>query len=215
YSWSIASGSLPAGLALSTGGAITGTPAAAGTFTFTARVTDSASQPATQALQIVINPAATPPTITTTSLPAGTVGVAYSQSLAASGWDAAVLVVDCVRLAAGRPGALERRRDHGHAGHRRILQLYCAGKRFERPECRETPRDHGCPGTVGCVLPGSYRSGWNRLFLDCDGCGGHAALHMVLYLRTAPAGPRSHSLDGDAERNAGGAGSLLLHAAGG
>ena len=45
YTWSIASGSLPAGLALNTSsGAITGTPTAAGTFNFTARVSD-AEQP--------------------------------------------------------------------------------------------------------------------------------------------------------------------------
>jgi len=44
YSWSVVSGSLPAGLSLNTStGAITGTPTAAGTSNFTVRVTDSAS----------------------------------------------------------------------------------------------------------------------------------------------------------------------------
>ena len=38
-SWSVASGSLPAGLALSGGGLLAGTPTTSGTFTFTARVT--------------------------------------------------------------------------------------------------------------------------------------------------------------------------------
>ena len=44
YMWSIASGSLPGGLSLTTAtGAITGTPTAAGTFSFTVQATDSAN----------------------------------------------------------------------------------------------------------------------------------------------------------------------------
>ena len=57
YAWSIASGSLPTGLSLNSGtGAITGTPSAAGTFSFTAQVSDSSSthQTATKSLSIVI-----------------------------------------------------------------------------------------------------------------------------------------------------------------
>ncbi|HEX5423161.1 MAG TPA: putative Ig domain-containing protein [Candidatus Acidoferrales bacterium] len=43
YTWSISSGSLPAGLTLSSTGDITGVPTATGTFSFTAEVTDSSS----------------------------------------------------------------------------------------------------------------------------------------------------------------------------
>ena len=44
YTWSIASGSLPSGLALNSGsGAITGTPTSVGTFTFTARIVDTST----------------------------------------------------------------------------------------------------------------------------------------------------------------------------
>jgi hypothetical protein len=70
-------------LTLSASGTLAGTPAAAGTSNFTVRVTDSASVATTAALSLTINP----PTlaITTSSLPAGTVGTAYSQALAASG----------------------------------------------------------------------------------------------------------------------------------
>ena len=83
YSWSILSGSLPGGLGLnSTTGAITGTPTAAGTFSFTARVTDNVGTTSDRALSITIVPALT---ITTASLPGGTVGLAYSQTLAATG----------------------------------------------------------------------------------------------------------------------------------
>jgi large repetitive protein len=81
--WSVSSGTLPAGLSLSSAGAITGTPTTAGTPQFTVRAADTASGSATKALTITIK--ATPVVISTASLPGGTVGTAYSQSLAASG----------------------------------------------------------------------------------------------------------------------------------
>ena len=85
YTWSLDPGPLPAGLTLnSSTGAITGTPTVAGTSSFTAKVTDSATQNDTQALSIAVAPAPVPPpTITTTSLPDGTVGTTYGQTLAA------------------------------------------------------------------------------------------------------------------------------------
>ena len=82
--WSLASGSLPAGLTLSTGGVISGTPTAAGTSPFTVQVTDALSQPDTQPLSIVIDLPA-PPNITTTSLPSGMVDQAYSETVLATG----------------------------------------------------------------------------------------------------------------------------------
>jgi len=82
YTWSIAAGSLPAGLSLTAAtGIISGIPTTAGTSNFTAQVADGITT-ATQLLSITINPALT---ITTTSLPDGGVGVAYSQTLAPSG----------------------------------------------------------------------------------------------------------------------------------
>ncbi|MGH9816514.1 MAG: Ig domain-containing protein, partial [Candidatus Acidiferrales bacterium] len=77
-------GALPDGLMLDAGtGVVSGTPTAAGTFNFTARVRDSGNpqQSDTQALTITV----TGLTITTTSLPAGTVAQAYSQTLQATG----------------------------------------------------------------------------------------------------------------------------------
>jgi hypothetical protein len=84
YTWSLASGTLPAGLSLF-GTAISGVPLTPGTSSFTVRVTDS-SQPAQSAqasLSILINPG--PVSITTTSLPSATVGTAYSEDLTAVG----------------------------------------------------------------------------------------------------------------------------------
>ena len=80
-SWSVSAGNLPAGLALSTSGRISGTPTAQGTFSFTVRAA-SGNASGTRALSITVNAASL--TITTTSLPSGTVGEAYRQTLQAS-----------------------------------------------------------------------------------------------------------------------------------
>ncbi|HVA01334.1 MAG TPA: Ig domain-containing protein, partial [Terriglobia bacterium] len=86
YTWSVTVGSLPAGLNLNTStGAITGTPTAAGTSNFTVQVTDSSTptaQTQNKALSITIYAVLA---ITTTSLPNGAVGTAYSQPLGATG----------------------------------------------------------------------------------------------------------------------------------
>jgi hypothetical protein len=83
YTFSLQSGSLPAGLNL-VNGVITGTPTAAGTSNFTVQVTDNVGTVVSKALSLTVTGAAL--SITTASpLPNGTVGVAYSQALAATG----------------------------------------------------------------------------------------------------------------------------------
>ena len=84
YSWSV-SGTLPAGLSLSTAGVISGTPTAAGTSTFTVTVTDTRGTTATRSLSITVSAPSATLAITTTSLPAATRNTAYSQKLAATG----------------------------------------------------------------------------------------------------------------------------------
>src|SRR5262249_27429190 len=59
YGWSVSAGGLPAGLNLSaSSGAITGAPAAAGVFVFTATVTDADSRVASKPLSISVAPPA-------------------------------------------------------------------------------------------------------------------------------------------------------------
>ncbi|HJQ68817.1 MAG TPA: putative Ig domain-containing protein, partial [Blastocatellia bacterium] len=84
YTWLVESGSLPAGLSLSQTGTISGTPTAAATANFVARVTDADGTRATRGLTVVVKPAV-PLTITTRELPRGSVGTSYSQNLGASG----------------------------------------------------------------------------------------------------------------------------------
>jgi hypothetical protein len=86
YTWTLAVGStLPAGLVLSTAGVISGTPTTAGTVSANITVSDATARTATKALSITVNPAGTGLSITTATLSAGTVGIAYSQTLAATG----------------------------------------------------------------------------------------------------------------------------------
>jgi hypothetical protein len=83
YTWSIASGTLPAGLSIgSSTGVISGTPTTAGLFNFTVQITDSKGVTATEDMPFWV---VTPTGITTTSLPNGVVNVPYSQILVANG----------------------------------------------------------------------------------------------------------------------------------
>jgi len=84
--WSVASGSLPAGLGLNAStGAISGTPTTAGTSTFTIQASNSIGSN-TQTFSLTVNTNSTAPVITTTSpLPAGTVNTAYLTTLSATG----------------------------------------------------------------------------------------------------------------------------------
>lgn len=86
--FTISAGTLPAGLTMDATGHITGTPTGPnGTSNFTVKITDSSTatpQTATQALSILVN-LPTPPSITTTTLPAAVEGTAYNQTIQATG----------------------------------------------------------------------------------------------------------------------------------
>ena len=82
FTWSVSSGSLPAGISLSADGNLTGTPTATGTSSFTVKVTDANGQSATQAISITISAGVS---TTFTAPPAAVVGTAYTDTLTATG----------------------------------------------------------------------------------------------------------------------------------
>ena len=83
YGFAVTAGALPAGLTLSSGGVLSGTPTAGGTFNFTVTATDSSPFPGpfsgSQAYTLTV----APPTITlpATTLAGGTLGAAYSAAI--------------------------------------------------------------------------------------------------------------------------------------
>jgi sugar lactone lactonase YvrE len=89
YTFTVLSGSLPAGLSLSAGGVLSGTPTAVGSFTFTVQAQDSTSAgsggPYTGSQAYSVTIAAPVIVITPGTLASGTVGASYSQTISASG----------------------------------------------------------------------------------------------------------------------------------
>ena len=84
YTYSITSGTLPAGLGLnSSTGVLSGTPTTAATYSFTITATDSAAAIGSRTYSLTINSSAL--TVSPTSLPNGTVGTAYSRTISATG----------------------------------------------------------------------------------------------------------------------------------
>ncbi len=84
YSFTVSAGTLPAGLTLSpSSGVISGTPTAAGVVSFTIRATDGSGGTGLRAYTITI--ASAPIAVSPVSLLGGTVGVAYSQVVSATG----------------------------------------------------------------------------------------------------------------------------------
>ena len=83
YTWSIAAGTLPPGLSLSGTGTISGTPIEQSAASFTVQVAGSNGLSASQTMALTTN---APPLISTPdTLPNGSTGSPYSQSLTASG----------------------------------------------------------------------------------------------------------------------------------
>src|SRR5579859_8010411 len=83
YTYAVTSGSLPAGMSLSTAGTLSGTPTAGGTFNFTVRATDASSTTGSQAYSLTV--AAPTITIGPNFPPNQTVGQATSLTFTASG----------------------------------------------------------------------------------------------------------------------------------
>lgn len=82
YTWSLLSGTLPAGLTLATNGTLSGTPSSSANYFFDLRVADAAGSAATRTYQMYVGVGVT---IDSSSAPNATLGVAYSKTLKAVG----------------------------------------------------------------------------------------------------------------------------------
>ncbi|PHV46741.1 hypothetical protein CSQ91_28270, partial [Janthinobacterium sp. BJB301] len=83
YAYTVSGGSLPAGLALSSSGLLSGTPTAAGSFTLTVQAADAHQFTGTQSYTLVVSSATVSLTPATLSNP--TAETAYSATLSATG----------------------------------------------------------------------------------------------------------------------------------
>jgi hypothetical protein len=84
YVWSISAGGLPTGISLeASSGSLSGTPTNSGAFPFTVQVTDSVGRIASKQFSMTV--AAILAISSAPSLPQGTAGASYAQTLAASG----------------------------------------------------------------------------------------------------------------------------------
>jgi CSLREA domain-containing protein len=82
--FTVSAGALPTGLTL-TGDVLSGTPTVSGTFNFTVRATDQNNCMGERAYTLLLHPPCTTITVNPATLPNGTVGTAYNQTLTASG----------------------------------------------------------------------------------------------------------------------------------
>ena len=81
-SFSTVNANLPTGLSLSSAGVLSGTPTVAGSFTFVVTAADTVGATGTQSYTVKINPVIA---ISTATLPSWTAGLAYSQTVVATG----------------------------------------------------------------------------------------------------------------------------------
>jgi putative Ig domain-containing protein len=82
YQWSLATGALPSGIQLQSSGVITGTSALAGTYPFTAKVTDASGNNVTAVFTLTVSSLLT---IASSTLPEVDAATPYSASLSAAG----------------------------------------------------------------------------------------------------------------------------------
>ena len=83
YTFSVTAGSLPSGLVLASDGTLAGTPTASGSFSVTVQATDANTVAGSRGYTLVVGNATLD--LTPTTLPNGSAGVAYAQTLGASG----------------------------------------------------------------------------------------------------------------------------------
>ena len=86
FTFTVASGTLPAGLSLSTAGLLSGTPTATGNAAFTIAVADAGGVPGSRAYTMSVT--CPPIAVSPGTLPDGQVGVPYAQTFSATGGNA-------------------------------------------------------------------------------------------------------------------------------
>jgi hypothetical protein len=84
YTWS-ATGTVPPGLTVNSGGTLAGTPTAPGTFSFLLVVVDARTASASKPFTVAITGTGVALSVGTSALPAGSVGTPYNQTLTAAG----------------------------------------------------------------------------------------------------------------------------------
>jgi len=92
YSWSVSAGTLPAGLALSAAGVLSGTPTTAESASFTVRVAGANSASSSKDFSVTINAAAPPPPVTLSSDSGGSCSVAVRTGSGGSAIDGTLIL---------------------------------------------------------------------------------------------------------------------------
>jgi hypothetical protein len=147
YTWQVLSGTWSAGLSVSSAGAITGTPAAAGSYAFTAKVTDSASETATQTF-----------TLTVAAAGALTRVGFISQIAAGGGWDSTIWLVNRSSAPVQTNIAF-----HGDDGSALTLPLSVTQAGYSQQISASTVQETIAPNTLLVVATGTVSSttqGW-------------------------------------------------------
>ncbi|MBI1803449.1 MAG: putative Ig domain-containing protein [Ignavibacteriae bacterium] len=85
YSFGVLSGSLPPGISLSTSGNLSGIPTASGDYSFTISATDNLGCVGTRGYNLAVAQGCPIIVVAPTTIPNGIVGVAYAETLSASG----------------------------------------------------------------------------------------------------------------------------------
>ena len=190
--WEITPGTLgapPAGLGLSSGGLISGTPTSYGTSTFSVTVVDNSNNSSAPVIfSLTINPA--PLLISTgTALPAGLTETPYSQSLAATG---GVTPYTWAVTAGALPAAvaLFLWRDRGERLSQRSRVVHGHRDGFQREHRQPVVfADDQYSAHSPFPRPRFCRGAWSKP--DSTDLGRHrrpSSLHVVADLRRAPGG---------------------------
>jgi hypothetical protein len=126
FTYAITAGALPVGIALnSVNGLVSGTPTAGGTANFTVTATDTLGATGSRAYSVPVNSAMA---LNPTTLSAGVVGTAYSQSMSATGGSGAYTYTVTSAPAAGSQSQHNNRRVERNRNGSRHQHLHDHGE---------------------------------------------------------------------------------------